>query len=96
MKWDLLLGLSAAFFTTFAFMPQAIKTIKTQNTQGISMLMYLMFTTGVVLWAIYGFVRHDAAVFLANVTVFLFAFPVLLVILKNYYALSRQKKKKEQ
>lgn len=83
MEPILFLGLIAAFFTTFAFMPQAVKTLKTRDTQGISTLMYVMFTIGVLLWAVYGFIKSDLAVFVANIMVFLFAFPVLLIALKN-------------
>lgn len=36
MDTILLTGLFAAFFTTFAFAPQSIKTIRTRNTEGIS------------------------------------------------------------
>jgi len=83
VRADLLLGLIAAFFTTFAFAPQAIKTIKTRNTHGISVAMYVMFTFGVLLWAVYGYIKSDIAIMLANITVFLLALPVLWVALKN-------------
>ncbi len=83
METELLLGLSAAFFTTFAFAPQAIKTLKTKNTDGISTVMYVMFTLGVLLWAVYGFIKSDIAILLANITVFLLALPVLVVALRN-------------
>ncbi|HBB4878456.1 TPA: PQ-loop domain-containing transporter, partial [Escherichia coli] len=50
MDTILLTGLFAAFFTTFAFAPQSIKTIRTRNTEGISVVMYIMFLTGVISW----------------------------------------------
>lgn len=49
-----LLGYVAATITTSAFIPQAIKTIKTKDTSGISLTMYLMFTVGIILWFFYG------------------------------------------
>ncbi|HDH7466283.1 TPA: PQ-loop repeat-containing protein [Escherichia coli] len=52
MDTILLTGLFAAFFTTFAFAPQSIKTIRTRNTEGISVVMYIMFLTGVTNGAI--------------------------------------------
>ncbi len=52
MDTILLTGLFAAFFTTFAFAPQSIKTIRTRNTEGISVVMYIMFLTGVISWIV--------------------------------------------
>ncbi|EMK7275403.1 SemiSWEET transporter, partial [Escherichia coli] len=72
MDTILLTGLFAAFFTTFAFAPQSIKTIRTRNTEGISVVMYIMFLTGVISWIAYGIMRSDFAVLIANiVTLFL-------------------------
>ncbi|UJF51879.1 SemiSWEET transporter (plasmid) [Escherichia coli] len=74
MDTILLTGLFAAFFTTFAFAPQSIKTIRTRNTEGISVVMYIMFLTGVISWIAYGIMRSDFAVLIANiVTLFLAA-----------------------
>lgn len=44
------LGLAAAFCTTASFLPQALKTIKTKGTSGISLSMYSLFALGTVLW----------------------------------------------
>ena len=67
MDTILLTGLFAAFFTTFAFAPQSIKTIRTRNTEGISVVMYIMFLTGVISWIAYGIMRSDFAVLIANI-----------------------------
>jgi MtN3 and saliva related transmembrane protein len=40
----------AAFFTMIGYVPQAIKTIKTKDTTGISFWMYLCSIVGVVFW----------------------------------------------
>lgn len=72
------LGFMAAAFTTLSFLPQAIKVIKTKNTSGISFSMYLMFTTGVFLWLLYGLYTKQLAVSLANGITLIFA----LIILK--------------
>ncbi len=42
-----LLGLAAAFCTTVSFLPQAIKTIRTRDTSGISLSMYALFTSNI-------------------------------------------------
>jgi MtN3 and saliva related transmembrane protein len=46
------IGWIAAFLTTLAFLPQAIKTVKEKNTSGISLGMYSIFTAGVLTWLI--------------------------------------------
>ncbi|WP_461208005.1 SemiSWEET transporter [Escherichia coli] len=79
MDTILLTGLFAAFFTTFAFAPQSIKTIRTRNTEGISVVMYIMFLTGVISWIAYGIMRSDFAVLIANIVTLFLAAPVLVV-----------------
>ena len=48
------IGYVAAFCTTVSFLPQAIKTIQTKDTSGISLYMYALFTVGTLFWLIYG------------------------------------------
>ncbi len=45
-----ILGVVAAACTTFSFLPQAIKTIKTKHTKGLSVVTYSVMTFGVFLW----------------------------------------------
>jgi uncharacterized protein with PQ loop repeat len=40
--------------TTFSFLPQALQVIKTKDTRGINLTMYVMFVVGVFCWTIYG------------------------------------------
>lgn len=60
------LGLIAASFTTLAFVPQAVKTIKTKDTSGLSFHMYLMNTVGLFLWLVYGIYEKDLPLIVAN------------------------------
>ena len=59
-------GFAAAALTTCSFIPQAIKTIRTRDTRGISLVMYAMFTLGVVLWLVYGIMLDSLPMILAN------------------------------
>jgi len=59
-------GYVAAVLTTSSFFPQALKTLRTRDTSGISLGMYLMFTSGVVVWAIFGLIKGDGPVVAAN------------------------------
>jgi MtN3 and saliva related transmembrane protein len=73
MNYIEIIGLSAAFCTTISFLPQAIKTIRTKNTDGISLSMYVVFTVGTFLWLLYGVMAHSLPVTAANAVTFLFA-----------------------
>jgi len=60
------LGLLAAFFTTVANIPQAIKVIKTRNVKDLSAATYSMLFVGMVLWVVYGIMKEDLPIILAN------------------------------
>jgi MtN3 and saliva related transmembrane protein len=77
MKFTTLLGLMAACLTTISFIPQAIKTIKTKNTSGISLSMYTVFTIGTFLWLVYGLFEKDVPVASANAVTLIFASIIL-------------------
>lgn len=72
-----MIGYVAATLTTVSFLPQAILTIKTKNTQALSLSMYGIFTLGVLFWLIYGIYRSDHAIILANAVTFLLAASIL-------------------
>lgn len=66
MNYVELLGYAAAFCTTVAFFPQAIKIYKTKHTKDISLGMFLLLTTGVVLWLTYGIIIDSSPIIAAN------------------------------
>ena len=75
------IGFIAASFTAMAFIPQAILVIRTGNTQGISLMMYLLFTCGVATWFSYGYMTGALPIMLSNgVTVCLAATILFLKI----------------
>ncbi len=82
MNWVSLLGFAAAVCTTAAFAPQAVKAWKTRGTRDISLLMYLVFVTGVALWMIYGILISNYPVTLANAVTLLLALVILAAKLK--------------
>ncbi len=73
-----IVGLLAAFGTTVSFLPQAIKTIQTKDTSGISLSMYGLFTLGTLLWLIYGLLSGSLPVTIDNSITFLFAGIILI------------------
>jgi MtN3 and saliva related transmembrane protein len=72
-----LIGFIAALLTTASFLPQAIKTIRSKNTQGLSLFMYIIFSTGVFLWLVYGIRINDMPVIIANAVTLVFALIIL-------------------
>ncbi|WP_212905368.1 SemiSWEET transporter [Clostridium polyendosporum] len=73
----------AACLTTFSFLPQAIKVIKTKDTKGISLAMYSMFVLGVFCWMLYGIQVKDVPIIGANFVTFIFAGIVLIFKIKS-------------
>ncbi|WP_295672280.1 SemiSWEET transporter [uncultured Mucilaginibacter sp.] len=78
MKLTDIIGYLAAFGTTISFLPQAIKTIQTKNTEGISLSMYAIFTMGTLLWLIYGIMSASWPVAAANAVTLIFASTILI------------------
>jgi MtN3 and saliva related transmembrane protein len=70
-------GMIAAVLTTGAFFPQAIKTIRTGETAGLSLVMYLMLVTGVSMWLVYGLLIGSLPLILANAVVLV---PQMLIL----------------
>jgi MtN3 and saliva related transmembrane protein len=77
-----IIGYLAAFGTTVSFLPQAVKTIRTKNTSGISLPMYCFFTAGTLLWMIYGLMAPSLPVAVANAITFIFASAILIYKIK--------------
>ena len=71
------LGSVAAVFTTFSFVPQAIKVVQEGNTEAISLGMYLSFTFGVCLWLAYGLMLESWPLIAANGVTLLLAGTIL-------------------
>jgi MtN3 and saliva related transmembrane protein len=65
-------GFIAAVFTTGCWLPQVRRTWRTRSTSDISWLYLTVLTTGVSLWAVYGILRADIVIFLANAVTVLF------------------------
>lgn len=61
-----LIGTVAAAFTTFSLLPQVIKGIRTREMHDVSLGTLLMLVAGLALWLIYGLLRDDVILILAN------------------------------
>jgi MtN3 and saliva related transmembrane protein len=61
-----LLGLVATCFTTSSFVPQVWRTWRTRDVSGISLASYGVITVGLALWLVYGLLRGDLPLIVAN------------------------------
>ncbi|MEO0548726.1 MAG: SemiSWEET transporter [Pseudomonadota bacterium] len=76
------IGLIAAIMTTASFVPQAIMVVRTRDTAGISLVMYIMFTIGVAGWTSYGLMIGSVPVIAANVVTLVLATIILVMKLR--------------
>lgn len=72
-----LIGYAAAALTTGSFLPQAILTLRTRDTSGISLAMYGAFTAGVALWLVYGIALGEWPIVVANAVTLVLATTIL-------------------
>lgn len=61
-----LLGLVATGFTTSSFVPQVWRTWRTRDVSGISLASYAVITVGLAFWLLYGLLRGDLPLIVAN------------------------------
>lgn len=83
LSWLTWMGLAAAFCSTAAFVPQVVKTWRTRSTKDISLVMFLVLVTGIILWLAYGIIIQDIPLIVANGVTLLFAGTILVLKLKH-------------
>jgi MtN3 and saliva related transmembrane protein len=76
------IGLLAGVLTTIAFLPQAIKTWKSRSAKDISLMMFVCFCLGVVLWLVYGLMIGSTPVVASNTVTLLIASAILVFKLR--------------
>lgn len=79
----LIIGLFAAGLTTFAFLPQVVKSIKIKHTKDFSLTMLIMLEFGLISWLIYGILIDSIPVISANTISIIFM--SILMYLKIKY-----------
>ena len=83
-----LISYLAATLTTSSFLPQAVLTLKTKDTESLSLGMYSLFTAGVLCWLVYGLYIADPASIAANAVTF--ALAALILSFKIYNMLFKK------
>ena len=76
------LGLTAGTLTTIAFIPQIVKAWASRSTGDLSWGMVTTFSTGVLLWLIYGIWIDSLPVILANAVTLLLQIGIVTLKIK--------------
>jgi MtN3 and saliva related transmembrane protein len=85
------IGTLAGVLTTIAFIPQVAKTWKTQSASDISLWMFLLFSSGVLLWLIYGVLLRAMPIIVANGITLSLSASILLLKIKDLRAQRRRR-----
>ena len=85
------IGLVAAMLTTISFLPQTFMVLRTGRTDGISLCMYALFTTGVAGWLVYGVMVGSLPVILANAITLALAATILALKLRAVLEVQRDR-----
>jgi MtN3 and saliva related transmembrane protein len=58
--------MTAALLTTGAFIPQTLRALRTRSTDDLAWGYLALFGIGVGLWLVYGLIKGDPALIVAN------------------------------
>ncbi|NPA62318.1 MAG: hypothetical protein GXN95_02055 [Methanococci archaeon] len=84
MKFDVtIIGYIAGTLTTFASLPQLIKSIREKDMSNISLVFVITFTTGLTLWLIYGILKNDYPIIVFNILSLMFWIPITYLKIKD-------------
>ena len=78
------LGLAAGAITSIGFLPQIVKGYATKRLDDVSFWMPLVLAAGMSLWLIYGVLRNDIAIIVANT--FGVGCNILILVMKKFYS----------
>ena len=60
------IGISATFFSLWSTVPQIKKSLKTKKTDDVSKWLIISLIVGLSLWVLYGIVKGDIVIAVAN------------------------------
>ena len=74
MDFLFIIGTAAGILTTIAFLPQVLQAHKSKHTKDLSLSMYILFSIGLILWTIYGFLIASIPVIIGNTVTMVLSF----------------------
>jgi len=79
------IGYLAGLLTLIGYLPQTIKTIRTRQTEDLSLLTFLIIGTSAILWTIYGFSNQKPAIWVTNSVVAICSLVITIIKLRETY-----------
>jgi len=77
------IGIAAAVLTTACWGPQLVRTLRRGTAEDFAWVYLIMLTAGVFGWALYGALKHDPVIWVANAIVTASALVVVVVKLRS-------------
>ena len=78
-----IIGYVAGICTAVCFLPQTVRTIKTKDTRGLSLLSYIIYALGMGSWIIYGAYLNSLQMMIFNTPALIFALIIVGEIIYN-------------
>lgn len=75
------IGVFAVFTTTVQFFPQVIRAYRLKNLSGLSLSTFSMISVTATTWIVYGVLKQDLVVILANAFVLVSTLAIVLRML---------------
>jgi MtN3 and saliva related transmembrane protein len=77
MQFIDLIGYTAGILVIVSLIPQMLKSWKTKSTKDISLLRYLIYVLGIILWLVYAIMLNNGPMLFSNTIAILFAGSIL-------------------
>lgn len=78
-----ILGFIAGILSLIGFLPQAIKTVRTRNTDDLSLSTFALVSISATLWIVYGLANQRPAIWVTNIVVAICNFVIAFVKFTN-------------
>ena len=78
-----IIGYLAALLAALIFLPQMIQTIRSKDTEGLSLPTFILVSLSNSMWFTYGLLTMDAAIILSQI--FLFPMGITILVYKIKY-----------
>lgn len=85
---EIIIGLTGGVLLVLSLLPQLFKIIKNKNSQNISILTYIILVIAEIIWCIYGILKNDKQVIIANTSSGIIT--LLIIFFSLYYRKSNK------
>ena len=83
MDFVTLIGSFAGVCTAISSVPQLVQAVRTRRTTDVSLMMYVVLSTGLLAWVAYGVLTADWPIIIANSFSALVALAILVLKLRH-------------